>query len=82
LASKDFKRQANLMDDAIILHLSAGLEFRKMSSTAIPSFFAVVNAFFNLNFPRSLWQKTCVLCTTAIALSGLVKFEPWSGAAL
>jgi hypothetical protein len=56
--------------------MSTGLEFQKMSSTAIPSFFAVVNAFFNLNFPRSLWQKN--LCTTAIALSALVKFEPWS----
>jgi hypothetical protein len=28
-----------------------------MSSTAIPSFFAVFNAFFNLNFPHPLWQK-------------------------
>jgi hypothetical protein len=37
------------------------------------AFFAVVNAFFNLNFPHSQWQKNC---TTAIALSALVEFEP------
>jgi hypothetical protein len=51
----------------------AGLEFWKMS-TAIPSFFAVANAFFNLNFPHSQWQKNCVL--RQFALSALVKFEP------
>jgi hypothetical protein len=57
-----------------------GLEFQKMLSTAIPSFFAAVdfvNAFLNLNFPHSMAKK---LCTTAIALSALVKFEPWSSA--
>jgi hypothetical protein len=51
---------------------TSGLEFRKMSSTAIPRFFAVVNAFFNLNFLHSLWQKNC---TTAIALCAFVEFE-------
>jgi hypothetical protein len=59
-----------------IYNLIQALNFGKCSPQQFLAFFAVVNAFFNFNFPHSLWQKNCVLNYTAIALSALVKFEP------
>jgi hypothetical protein len=64
-------RTACPQDEDMVGSYMSGLEFRKVSSTAIPSFFAVV---FNLNFPHSLWQENST--AAAIALSALVKFEP------